>query len=86
MIWRLDGSRIKQHVDTNAHPFLSSTLFYSIQLDFSDKMTVKNAADFSMISVKPLHSTFAAEVSGVDFSSALSDEVFQEVFKAVTKV
>lgn len=41
---------------------------------------------FSHISVKKLHPTFAAKISGVDFSSPLSDEVFQEVFQAVTEV
>ncbi|KAL5364960.1 hypothetical protein BJX96DRAFT_179420 [Aspergillus floccosus] len=48
-------------------------------------MTVITGADFSLISVKPLHPTFAAEISGVDFSSPLSDEVFKEIYEAVTK-
>lgn len=45
-----------------------------------------NASVFSHISVKPLHPTFAAEVGDVDFSSPLSDEVFQEIYQALTKV
>ena len=50
-------------------------------------MTVaKNEMAFSHISVKKLHPTFAAEISGVDFSSPLSDEVFQEISQAVTEV
>lgn len=45
-----------------------------------------SAPVFSHISVKPLHPTFAAEISGVDFKSSLSDEVFQEIYQAITKV
>lgn len=41
---------------------------------------------FSHISVKPLHPTFAAEVSGVDFTTPLSDNVFKVIHQAVTKV
>ncbi|KAJ5983303.1 hypothetical protein N7481_005402 [Penicillium waksmanii] len=49
-------------------------------------MTVaKNEVPFSLISVKELHPTFAAEISGVDFSLPLSDGVFREIFQAVTK-
>lgn len=50
-------------------------------------MTVTtNGIAFSHISVKPLHPTFGAEISGVDFSSPLKDEVFKEIYHAVTKV
>jgi alpha-ketoglutarate-dependent 2,4-dichlorophenoxyacetate dioxygenase len=45
-----------------------------------------NGIAFSHISVKPLHPTFGAEISGVDFSSPLKDEVFKEIYQAVTKV
>lgn len=45
-----------------------------------------NDTPFSHITVKPLHSTFAAEISGVDFTATLSDEVFSEIHQAVTKV
>ncbi|KAJ5087484.1 hypothetical protein N7456_011100 [Penicillium angulare] len=48
-------------------------------------VTTPNTPQFSHISVKPLHSTFAAEISGVDFTSPLGDEVFQEIHKAVTR-
>ncbi|OQE32784.1 hypothetical protein PENFLA_c001G04959 [Penicillium flavigenum] len=49
-------------------------------------MTVTtNGIAFSHISVKPLHPTFGAEISGVDFSSPLKDEVFKEIYQAVTK-
>ncbi|KAJ5786611.1 uncharacterized protein N7503_011823 [Penicillium pulvis] len=41
--------------------------------------------NFSHISVKPLHPTFTAEVSGVDFSSPIPDDVFSEVLAALTK-
>lgn len=40
---------------------------------------------FAHISVKPLHPTFAAEISGIDFKSPLSDDTFKEVYQAVTK-
>lgn len=50
-------------------------------------MTVsRNTMAFSHISVKKLHPIFAAEISGVDFSSPLTDEVFREIFHAVTEV
>ncbi|KAJ5799708.1 uncharacterized protein N7518_001776 [Penicillium psychrosexuale] len=49
-------------------------------------MTVTtNGTTFSNISIKPLHRTFAAEVSGVDFSAPLTDEVFKEIHQAITK-
>ena len=41
---------------------------------------------FSHISAKPLHPTFGAEISGVDFSSPVSEKVFEEIHKAITKV
>jgi len=41
---------------------------------------------FKQISVQNLHPTFGAQISGVDFSSPLSDEVFAEVLAAITKV
>lgn len=49
-------------------------------------MTVTNRTTFSHISVKPLHPTFGAEIGGVDFSSPLGDEVFKDIYEAVTKV
>lgn len=50
-------------------------------------MTVTtNGTTFSHISIKPLHRTFGAEVSGVDFSAPLTDEVFKEIHQAITKV
>ena len=50
------------------------------------RMTITNSTNFSHISVKPLHPTFTAEVSGVDFSSPIPDDVFSEVLAALTKV
>jgi alpha-ketoglutarate-dependent 2,4-dichlorophenoxyacetate dioxygenase len=41
---------------------------------------------FKQISVRKLHPTFGAQISGIDFSSPLSDEVFAEVLAAITKV
>lgn len=49
-------------------------------------MTVTNGTTFSHISVKGLHPTFGAVISGVDFSSPLNDEIFAEIYQAVTKV
>jgi alpha-ketoglutarate-dependent 2,4-dichlorophenoxyacetate dioxygenase len=49
-------------------------------------MTVTNGTAFSHISVNPLHPTFGAEIGGVDFSSPLSDAVFNDIYEAVTKV
>jgi len=47
---------------------------------------VKDSTVFDHIKVKELHPTFAAEISGVDFSNPLKDEVFEEIQSAVTKV
>lgn len=41
---------------------------------------------FDYITVKNLHPTFGAEISGVDFSKPLSNEVFGEIFTAAKKV
>jgi alpha-ketoglutarate-dependent 2,4-dichlorophenoxyacetate dioxygenase len=42
--------------------------------------------EFKHIKITKLHPTFGAEVSGVDFSRPLSDEVFQETQGAMAKV
>ena len=41
---------------------------------------------FEQIKIKKLAPTFAAEVEGVDFSQPLSDDVFDDILKAITKV
>ncbi|KAL5356145.1 hypothetical protein BJX96DRAFT_162228 [Aspergillus floccosus] len=46
--------------------------------------SAKNAS-FNHISVNKIHPTFGAEVRGVDFSKPLTDEVFVEVYSAITK-
>lgn len=46
---------------------------------------IVNEDEFKTITVKELHPTFAAEVSGVDFQN-LSDNQFQEVMAAMAKV
>ncbi|KAJ5492163.1 Taurine catabolism dioxygenase TauD/TfdA [Penicillium expansum] len=49
-------------------------------------MTVTTSGvGFSHISIKPLHPTFGAEISGVDLSSPLKVEVFKEILQAMTK-
>ncbi|KAL2001092.1 hypothetical protein VTN02DRAFT_2241 [Thermoascus thermophilus] len=40
---------------------------------------------FHLISVRELHPTFGAEISGVDFSRDVPDDVFGEILAAVTK-
>ena len=45
-----------------------------------------HAVEFNLIQVKELHPTFGAEVSGVDFSRPIPENVFQELWKAVNKV
>ena len=51
---------------------------------FSDpKMPHKEENSFQVVE---LHPTFAAEVHGIDFSQEISDELFAEIFKVVTKV
>jgi hypothetical protein len=45
-----------------------------------------HAEEFKHIQVTPLHPTFGAEVSGVDFSQQVPEEVFQELRAAATIV
>lgn len=47
---------------------------------------VKDTLDFDHIKVKKLHPTFAAEVSGIDFSEPLTREVFAEIKQAINEV
>jgi hypothetical protein len=42
--------------------------------------------DFKHIRVRRLHPTFGAEVHGVDFSKPVPEDVFSEIYKAITKV
>ncbi|BCS28421.1 TauD/TfdA dioxygenase family protein [Aspergillus puulaauensis] len=48
-------------------------------------MTATAGIPFSHISAKPLHPTFGAEINGVDFSSPISEQVFAEIYQAITK-
>lgn len=41
---------------------------------------------YQYITVKKLHPTVGAEVSGIDFSKPVPPEVFQEVHQAITEV
>lgn len=41
---------------------------------------------YKKISIRELHLTFGAEISGVDFSSPLPEDVFAEILSAITKV
>ena len=41
---------------------------------------------FNHIKVSKIHPTFGAEISGVDFTSTLNDEVFAEISAAAAKV
>ena len=43
-------------------------------------------SEFKIIKIEKLHETFGAQVSGVDFSSPISDEIFHEILAAITKV
>lgn len=45
-----------------------------------------NGNAFSHISVRELHPSFGAEIGGVDFGTPLSEDVFAEIHRAVTKV
>jgi hypothetical protein len=42
--------------------------------------------NFKLIQIKELHPTFGAEVHGVDFSKPVPEDVFSEIYKAITKV
>jgi len=41
--------------------------------------------NFKTLSIKELHPTFGAEVSGVDFSQNIPDDVFEEILKAMAQ-
>lgn len=41
---------------------------------------------YNHITIKKLHPTFGAEISGVDFSRPVEKEVFDEILTAITKV
>ena len=43
-------------------------------------------SDFKIIKVQKLHQTFGAQISGVDFSSPISEEIFDEILAAIAKV
>jgi alpha-ketoglutarate-dependent 2,4-dichlorophenoxyacetate dioxygenase len=42
--------------------------------------------NFKLIQVKELHPTFGAEVHGIDFSKPVPEDVFSEIYQAITKV
>src|SRR5580692_7888000 len=42
--------------------------------------------DFKHIQVKELHPTFGAEIHSVDFSKPVPEDVFSEIYKAITRV
>lgn len=42
--------------------------------------------EFKLIQVKPLHLTVGAEITGVDFSGPVPDDVFKEIMAAITQV
>ena len=46
----------------------------------------QSTVEFKNINIQKLHPTFGALISGVDFSSPVSDEVFNEILAAITKV
>lgn len=48
-------------------------------------MAQDTTPSFQTISVQPLHSTFGAEISGVNFPEP-SDEQFSEILAALAKV
>lgn len=45
-----------------------------------------NGSTLSHITVNKLHPTFGAEISGVDFSAPVTDEVFKEILATISKV
>jgi hypothetical protein len=52
-----------------------------------DQPAAASEPEFKLITVRPLHATFGAEVTGgIDFSKPVPDDIFQEVLAAITKV
>lgn len=49
-------------------------------------MITKHTSPFEHIQVKELHPTFGAEISGVDFSVPVTQEIFCDILAAVTQV
>ena len=59
--------------------------FHVISLLLSN-MAPAQGYKFKILSIKELHPTFGAEVSGLDFSQNIPDDAFEEVLKAMAKV
>ena len=61
---------------------------YTISLNtFTSSMPgIITNSPFHHITVKKLHPTFGAEISGIDFSKPIGDETFAEVLTAISKV
>jgi alpha-ketoglutarate-dependent 2,4-dichlorophenoxyacetate dioxygenase len=45
-----------------------------------------STSTFSHITVSKLHPTFGAEISGVDFTRPVEEEVFAEILTAIAQV
>lgn len=73
------------HLRTN-HCFLISDEKTIHFLPFNMCALATNGSSFKHITVKSLHPTFGAEISGVDFSKPVADEVFDEIRAAARKV
>ena len=43
-------------------------------------------SEFGLIEVRELHPTFGAEVLGVDFAKPVPEDVFAEIYKAISNV
>lgn len=56
---------------------------HQMQLDNKENLS---KAPGTLKIVHELHPLFGAEVSGVDFSKSISDDVFEQILKAIAKV
>jgi hypothetical protein len=48
--------------------------------------SLTDESSYNYITVKRLHPTFGAEISGIDFTIPLTDEVFSDILAALNKV
>ena len=83
------SKRFEETVDSSfPHSGYNLSIFVAVQIQLQNMPGLVNqsSTEFKDIKIKKLHSTFGAEISGVDFSSPVSDEIFNEILAAVANV
>ncbi len=77
------------HISTSSVTIINDSTHYSFTTSLRTMpglLESTDNSDFKIVKIEKLHETFGAQISGVDFSSPISDEVFHEILAAITKV